>query len=637
MMTSINTAIGNVANFDIHVDPTDSIARIIDINYVDEQNQAEAYKNAFPLEVHNTSSTVRSYKFESSIFPEMSATVAIGAQVKGGAQGTGNNTLVDFNKGLTDRVIPKKTAPNITTSPTDDTEKAKNLKTSMKTIAKYFSNLEKSGGFLGFFESGGFDVNQVSAYAGALRDIIIYYQTTAKDNSNNRSIIPTKFSCEVDGIGGLIIGNIFKIPSDLSPKGYKGESVGIKIGYVITGLAHSVQNNDWVTKIDAQYIIMDESKGLDPATVRAIIADKLAATTEEFEQKGKKDSNKKDSNNEAPSYNPGSNKGNVKNYNKHNSGKQTPNSIVLHCTAGYGSALDTVNFVNQSLSIHYAVDREGNVVQGMDENLIGWHANNKNPGSIGIEIGNISSGFLKDGVVVTDASHVKKKDGTYTPYRPLAKGTGTIMESLGFGWNGREYYEQYPDVQINALETLIRGILKRNPGIKINYTSDPNTIYKNVFGFPGKPEAGKQYFPQKPNGGRGATKDDVGIFTHVICSGSEHGDPPPTYKIINMLQRLLIPAPPPPPPPPPLNHKGVAVLLFNALDRLNTDEDGIYAQLNRLNNQGDWTEVIKAYGTREITAGSNYKSTLRNTLNKELDSDELKKVKEILTKKGITY
>ena len=283
MMTGINTAIGNVANFDIHVDPTDSIARIIDINYVDEQNQKDAYNNAFTLEVHNTSSTVRSYKFESSIFPEMSATVAIGAQVKGGAQGTGNNTLVDFNKGLKDRIIPKKAAPEIQSSPNDDTEKIKNVKTSMQTIAKYFSNLEKSGGFLGFFESGGFDVNEVSTYAGALRDIIVYYQTTAKDNSNNRSIIPTKFSCEMDGIGGLIIGNMFKIPSDLSPKGYKGESVGIKIGYVVTGLAHSVQNNDWVTKIDAQYIIMDESRGLDPAFVRAIIAEKLKETTEETE------------------------------------------------------------------------------------------------------------------------------------------------------------------------------------------------------------------------------------------------------------------------------------------------------------------------------------------------------------------
>ena len=292
MMSGISTAIGNVANFDIHVDPTDSIARIIDINYVNDEKQKDAYANAFPLEIHSLSSTIRSYKFESQIFPEMSATVAIGAQVKGGAIGTGNNTLVDFNKGLEDRIIPKKTAPNIQTNPKDDKEKTENLKTSMKTIAKYFSNLEKSGGFWGFFEDGGFNINEVSSYAGALRDIIVYYQTTAADNSNNRSIIPTKFSCEMDGIGGLIIGNIFKLPSDLSPKGYRGDTVGVKIGYVVTGLGHSVQNNDWITKIDAQYIILDEPKGLPPEEVRKIISRKLKTTTVDDGGSGGTDKNK---------------------------------------------------------------------------------------------------------------------------------------------------------------------------------------------------------------------------------------------------------------------------------------------------------------------------------------------------------
>ena len=36
-----------------------------------------------------------------------------------------------------------------------------------------------------------------------------------KSDNKNRSIIPTKFSCEIDGIGGLVIGNIFKIPKKI--------------------------------------------------------------------------------------------------------------------------------------------------------------------------------------------------------------------------------------------------------------------------------------------------------------------------------------------------------------------------------------------------------------------------------------
>jgi N-acetyl-anhydromuramyl-L-alanine amidase AmpD len=453
----------------------------------------------------------------------------------------------------------------------------------------------------------------------------------------------------MDGIGGIIIGSMFKIPPDILPRGYTGiGGAGALVGYLVTSVAHSIgSDNDWKTTLGAQFIILDGGQVVENKSIKSISA-AIATKAREVARVKIIPQNTSTSpsppatdniSNKIPVYTPGTNKGNVKNYNKNNSGKQTPNSIVLHCTAGYGSALDTVNFVNTALSIHYAVDREGNVVQGMDENLTGWHANNKNQGSIGIEIGNISSGFLKDGVIVTDASHIKKKDGTFTPYKPLASGTGTTMESLGFSWNGREYYEQYSDVQINALETLIRGILKRNPGIKLNFTTDFSTIYKNVFGFPGIPEKGKSYFTQKPNGGKGATKDDAGIFTHVICAGSAHGDPPPTYKIISMLSRLASPAAPPPPPPlPPLNYKLIADQIFNALNRSDTNEDGIKAQLNKLRNQNDWFLTIDAYGSRTIDKFfETYRSTLRNTLNNELDDSELVEIKSLLAKKRIDY
>jgi hypothetical protein len=74
----------------------------------------------------------------------------------------------------------------------------------------------------------------------------------------------------MDGIGGLVIGHIFRIPDDLLPKGYKniGKELGAKLGYIITGIGHSVSNNDWVTNIDAQTIILDDPrKGIDGKTI----------------------------------------------------------------------------------------------------------------------------------------------------------------------------------------------------------------------------------------------------------------------------------------------------------------------------------------------------------------------------------
>jgi hypothetical protein len=266
MMSGINTAIGNVANFDIFVDPVDSIARIIDVNYVDTTERNKAYDKAFTIQIHNLKSIVRNYKLESQIFPEQITTVAIGAQAKGGALGADTNTLIDFNQNLIDRIIPKKDSPlsfQNPTNPIQDIEnQIKNLQTNWAILSDFLIEAEP-----GWWSKGDYDVEQSSKYANSLKDIINFFNSIIKTNTKNRAIIPTKLSLEMDGIGGMVIGNLFRIPDDLLPRGYKRpenkktEPGPSKIAYVVTGLGHSIQNNDWVTKVDAQFIILDEPRG----------------------------------------------------------------------------------------------------------------------------------------------------------------------------------------------------------------------------------------------------------------------------------------------------------------------------------------------------------------------------------------
>ena len=262
MMSGINTAIGNVANFDIFIDPVDSAGRIIDVNYVDTTKRDDAYNNAFEIQVHNLKSTVRNYSLESQIFPEQSANIAIASQVKGGALGSDTNTLVDFNKNLIDRIIPKKDAPTAPPNETAAQEKQKliELQESWKIIAGLFIQLNPD-----WWSAGDYDIEEASKYANALKDIIGYFTSVGDSNNKNRGIIPTKLSLTMDGIGGMVIGNMFKINEDILPAGYKGRTpktdVGSKIGYIVTGLGHNVSNNDWTTQVDAQFVILDDPKG----------------------------------------------------------------------------------------------------------------------------------------------------------------------------------------------------------------------------------------------------------------------------------------------------------------------------------------------------------------------------------------
>jgi hypothetical protein len=258
VMSQVSNCIGNVNNFDIHIDPTDNIARIIDVNYVDEENKAVVFKNAFELQIQNLSSTVRSYKLESQIFQEQSTIIAIGAQVQGGALGTDGNTMNGFNRGITDRIIPIKEEPLVDNKATiEETrkEQLKNLKNNLSIIYDFFGDTTS---YYLFWSQAAYDANRAGEYKGALRDLINGFKSFTDTKSKYNAIIPTKLSITMDGIGGLVIGHIFKIPDDLLPKGYKGGELGSKLGHIITSIGHSISNNDWVTNIDAQTIILDD-------------------------------------------------------------------------------------------------------------------------------------------------------------------------------------------------------------------------------------------------------------------------------------------------------------------------------------------------------------------------------------------
>jgi hypothetical protein len=265
ILKEVQESIGGVNTFEIHVDPQDSVARIIDVNYVDANPRSEVYKNTFQIEMANLSSTVRSYNIQSQIFPEQASLVAIGAQIGGGgSQASQNNTLLDFNNNLEDRIIPRKIASVISSGDSDTSSN-----TAIVTLKNNLSvSIEKIGSLLAPNKdskpaSNTTAPNQISStdYKNALTNIIRYFQGVTKSNTKNRAIIPIKASLTMDGIGGLIIGHLFKIPPDLLPKGYKTDNTGNKLLQIVTGISHKIDKGDWTTTIDALNIIISDPKG----------------------------------------------------------------------------------------------------------------------------------------------------------------------------------------------------------------------------------------------------------------------------------------------------------------------------------------------------------------------------------------
>ena len=82
--------------------------------------------------------------------------------------------------------------------------------------------------------------------------------------------------------------------------------------------------------------------------------------------------------------------------------------------------------------------------------------------------------------------------------------------------------------------------------------------------------------------------------------------------------------------------------MFTAMDGYGTNEDAIYVAFRQMKNNADFLAVTKAFGTRVVDAGQgswvkDMKGTLTQCLQDELDSDERKKVNEILKARNIRF
>lgn len=70
-----------------------------------------------------------------------------------------------------------------------------------------------------------------------------------------RGLIPVELNMTMDGIGGLKIGQNFKIFGEFIPEKFNN------YGYIITGLDHSIKDNKWITNIKTQtYLLKGDNK-----------------------------------------------------------------------------------------------------------------------------------------------------------------------------------------------------------------------------------------------------------------------------------------------------------------------------------------------------------------------------------------
>ena len=126
------------------------------------------------------------------------------------------------------------------------------------------AKISEARGALNDLQKSIMNLGKVYGNDGTRDDGSPYYigQPLKNPKQSVSSIIPLKFNAKMDGIGGIVIGNVFKLPKSRLPKGYRGKDVH----FIVMGEEQSIKDQNWTTTITGQITLLgavDETSGDD--------------------------------------------------------------------------------------------------------------------------------------------------------------------------------------------------------------------------------------------------------------------------------------------------------------------------------------------------------------------------------------
>jgi hypothetical protein len=270
LLEDISFALGGINDFKLYTNR--NIIQIIDAKYLET---GEGASSKFMFDTFGLKSICRDVKINSRIFSEQSTMIGIAAGSSGNVKNLGDiyaSTQTYFNEGLSDRI---KNNLDISTSETAGNSSildkdGKEIEANTLYYYNIYNNVSILTGYINKKILGDYTTkyNVSTANPKGIRETRIpqqietsnasnllktfHYQINGKD-VNFKSIIPFELELTLDGIGGFIIGQIFRIDKDMLPRSYYNSNVG----FIITGISHSLQSNDWITTLKTQMCLLD--------------------------------------------------------------------------------------------------------------------------------------------------------------------------------------------------------------------------------------------------------------------------------------------------------------------------------------------------------------------------------------------
>jgi hypothetical protein len=316
ILDEVQIALGSVNEFDIHYRESDFKYEIVDRKKINKDQQ-----NIPPpiLKLTGKESIYSEINIQSKVSSALSAQISISAQASSNNSTNTINSMLTWNAGLTDRYVrEKKVGSQEKSKETKDTnyiveairqgsktfwsntfnlltfglyeyasttvenwskvyKAIQNYRNSFEAIRnKTFTNINNQNvNFFGIGRNFIFPLatietiiekknEQIEDYPDDIKTLIlkgkeIFNRSPEvkvfedEELKTAEGIIPVELSLTTDGIGGFKIGETFSITPGILPIKYD------PLGYIITGLDHSIENNKWKTTVKAQTFIFPET------------------------------------------------------------------------------------------------------------------------------------------------------------------------------------------------------------------------------------------------------------------------------------------------------------------------------------------------------------------------------------------
>ena len=253
ILSQINEALGGINELALHYEEESFTWYIVDRSVQVSKN------NELPIfDMVGLKSTASEISLITKLSKDTTTMMAISAQANAADLGVEVGSLLEWNKGLTDRVIKTKSTgllvPDENTSEQTGNQQ-KILQEKEFLIKTFLDNV---------FNRQQYNYDEAAAartaYQQYTTSYLQYYDDAGAGSADTADagpagIIPFEINITMDGISGIKIGEAFRITDgSLLPSKYDGIS-----GFLVTGVDHDITANRWTTKLKAQLIVLKKS------------------------------------------------------------------------------------------------------------------------------------------------------------------------------------------------------------------------------------------------------------------------------------------------------------------------------------------------------------------------------------------